>query len=693
MGRNTLPRDRTAMVFRTETEATVLPLEIGAVADSVRFMEAAETQRASTAMDEAWAQVERVMALNKQRDACLTQFHDSLAHFATVDFWTPETIATEFNLVAAVLEQNEALATMNAGTTSPMSAALSVVSTLQPKELDGRSTAADAAHFAPAADRHAPIRRCFANILRKRQEAPVEFTLLMKGIEQLQQRVVPIEDRMNQSKFKLPLHVPFHVIAQLITRTLLPQPTGVSLEEWLKKEIKPRLDALYARYVALDGCVEPKAIYGQLEEEAAERKKFHEMSLDIIHKAVHVETSMREAFTTGQKNAVRQCDEALSYVRNAAKKVTDSSKSLVDEVEAIEAKGVKDANEAIEELEKDWKNVEFKVSKSRKNQETLVRQIRESMKALKAEQTKHELAMQEAIDVKLRLARVEEAKRQFVDACHARRAVLGDAHDACLFVNDVISDVAAEVKAGLTLCQQHVSRMLAEENFRKIRIATLPMHNARDWYRAMGDLARIRAHRRDEIRQRMEGSWQLEFLLGQEEQAHSAVLAEYETELTHIQTQWARLTSLLVDLEVHVPVLHQYDKDPVVLKMRQSFLAVEGIGKDRDMKEVHRRLQEADASGASSGGAGGQFALPPVPPTRGTKPKSGRNTVTGVRAVPATPTSGSEATNAAATSKSHQSTGAPSSSGSPAAMQLPPLGSPRATPAAVQPSPKPCDLD
>ena len=137
----------------------------------------------------------------------------------------------------------------------------------------------------------------------------------------------------------------------------------------------------------------------------------------------------------------------------------------------------------------------------------------------------------------------------------------------------------------------------------------------------------------------MSGSWQLQFLLSQEEQAHSLAIEDYDAQILHVQHQWAKLTSTLVDLEIHVPVLHQYDKDATVMRLRASFLALEGIGKDKDMKEAHRQLIAAEAESTRER----LSTLPPVPPPRNSKPKSTRNLATGVRALPARPPSAAEA--------------------------------------------------
>jgi len=468
----------------------------------------------------------------------------------------------------------------------------------------------------------------------------VEFTLLLNGLEQLQHRVVPVEDRMAQSRFKLPLHVPFRAIAQLINRTLVPQATGAELEAWLQREALSDVKELRKRYDALEHETDPKAVYGTLDHEANERERLHGVCMETYRRAVDIEVAMREAFHKGQRQAVDQCDAALRYVREHAEHITSSSKSLVDEVDRVEARGIAVVDADATETARLIKEAEYRAKRARKNQETAARQAREAMKAFHKEQQAHAAAIADVARHRVDAARLDAARKQFVSSCHERREILADAHRACLFVNDVIHDVSEEVRNGLTLCQQHVSRMLAEEGYRKVRIATQPMHNARDWFRAVGDLKTIRNHRRTDIERRMEGSWQLEFLLSQEAQAHTAAISELDSRLDAIQREWAALTAVLVDLEVHVPVLHQYDKDARVVAMRAAFTALEGVGKDKDMREAHRKLLAIEAAEAEER----QRTLPPMPPVRTSKlgkPKQ-KQLATDVRLVPRPPSAGSE---------------------------------------------------
>jgi hypothetical protein len=440
---------------------------------------------------------------------------------------------------------------------------------------------------------------------------------------------------MAQSRFKLPLHVPFRAIAQLISRTLVPQPTGADLERWLKHEAMTPLKQLQADYELLADAKDPKAVYGQLDYEATERERIHGVCMEVFAKTVEVEANMREVYTAGHRLATEQCDAALQYVREHADQITSNSKSLVDEVDRVEGQGIASVDAEFNENTKRLKEAEYRAKRARRNQETAARQAREAMKAFHKEQQVHATAIADVARLRVEAARMSAAREQFLDSCKERREILADAHRACLFVNDVINDVADEVRTGLSLCQQHISRMLAEENYRKVRIATEPMKNAREWFRAVGDLKAIRSHRRADIQQRMEGSWQLEFLLTQEAQAHGAAIEALDARLQDVHREWTRLTGTLVDLEVHVPVLHQYDKDPKVGQMRSAFCAIEGIGKDKDMREVHRKLLEAEAAEAEER----QRLLPPMPPVRTSKMGKAKqiDIATGVRHVPRPP--------------------------------------------------------
>jgi hypothetical protein len=636
----------TTAVFKSDLLAQCVPTSVADSLSSIHELEHGETERVGTMLDTAWQHVERVLELNRQRDEVFDGLRTQLSEaFRHVTFWTPESIGEEFNLTPVGLDamgSNVALPDSDlAEIESPRSVASGTSGRASGKPgLDGTSKASVAAHYAPAAEVMAPIRRCFASILRKRPDAPKEFTLLMRGLEELQHRVVPIEERMSASRFKLPLHIPFQSIAQLVTRTLLPQQTGLDLEQWFTTEIKPKLAELHAAYLALEREQDPSAIYSQLETEAAERKRFHDVCIELIGRAVETEGVMRTTFTEAHRDTTKRCDEALAYVRGQATNVTNSSKALVEEVDAVEARGRAEALSEADTLKAQLKEAEYRVKKSRKAQEVHTRQVREALKALSKEQVAHEVAVRETAELSMRIARLEEAQAQFTASCKERRLLLADAHEACLFVNDVISDITDEVRTGLQLCQQHISRVLSEENFRKIRVATQPMHNAREWYRCVGDLLKIREHRRDHLRERMQGSWQLEFLLRQEEAAHTTVMEEYEAALHHIQVQWAKLTAQLVDLEVHVPVLAQYDKDPTVTRLRQAFLALHGIGKDNDMRAAHKQMLSDEARDVEER----RLTLPPVPPLRTSKASSStRNPATGVRHLPRPPSgSGNE---------------------------------------------------
>lgn len=594
------PVNAPSTLFASDAETLLLPSEVRELLARARSDEQAATAEAKRLFASSSDNVDAVIANNKARTERLQRLQEAGVCFDGEQFWTADSLRTAFGLASVIEETNTELQNDD--------------------ELDetvkrARATEAKAAQMSknlPAGQVHAPIRRCFAPILRERDNTPKSCTLLLKGIEDVQHGVQPIEEAMANSRYKLPVHAPFQRIARYIQRCLIPQPTGEPLEEWYHAEVAPVHEQLKARYAALDREMNAKTIYETLAAEAQEREKIHDVAMRLIGEVCGVEERMRDAFDSEHRATANECATALDFVQRQAERVTASSRAVVSELHALEKRGATAHEEELKRLRATQKDDEYRMSKCLQNQEKIARRIRECYKELEREQGLYEKTLDRHMTTQVNVARADAAYRQFTAACEERHTMLEEAHKVCVAVTAIIDDVSQQVTAALDHCRLHVSRMLNEEGYRKMRVAKFPMANAMEWYRSVGDMMRIRMHRHGEIKSRMSGSWQLEFLLSQEERAHAEAVADFEQQISRIQSTWAKLTQQLVALEVPVPVLSQYDKEERVVRMRDTFMHVEGVGKDKVIREVQRRLEAAQSKLDT-------VVLPPVPPPRSTR--------------------------------------------------------------------------
>jgi hypothetical protein len=619
-----------SVLYRTAEATDATPASITAMLDAILGDERAATTTAEASLADAWADVEAIIEKNKARDAALAALRGATGEFSDVPFWTPETLqehfgltpATEYSVPPELAEEPTAF-----GVAAVEAIAAAVVDELadsadsggkkarKKKAVQGTApsraamkAAADSA--APISATHAPIRRCYAPIVRARDATPPEFTLLINSLEATQKRVKGIEVEMQERQFALPLHAPFMYIARHIQRCLIPQPTGLTMERWFAAEVQPRLAQTAADYEALAAERDGNTIIRTLTAEIAQREQVNGACVDLMHATVKVGREMKDVYEAAQAKVVAQCEDALEVVTRRAMSVTEGSRALVEELAAVEVQGAGAFAETEQAAAGTFRALEFRLKRSREKQEKATRKIREHSMELRKEQAEHERTVSEYLEAMTQFKRTEAAHLQFAQACADRKAMLADAHRTCVFVQTIIAAVTDEVRIGLDQCRLHISRVVSEEDFRKKRVAAKPMSNVLQWYRALGDLRHIRRERLAEVEGRMAGSWQLGFLLSGERQAHADAVDDCNAQMAAIQALWARLSQQLVSLEVAPPVLFQLDKDPAVMAMRARFMAVEGIGKERNMREVRKQIegQPADA-----------VVLPPVPPPRTSK--------------------------------------------------------------------------
>lgn len=426
-----------------------------------------------------------------------------------------------------------------------------------------------------------PLRRCLAPVLRRRAEVGPEFTLLLNGIADTQRRLQGIETSMQESKFQLPLQAPFRHLAQYVLNTILPKGAATALEAQCVAELAPLMEQAQRDADAVNGETDAKVVYERLFEEAKQREVIFEKGLVFLNAAHDHEASLRHSLSKGQHAVLEKCRASVEYVQKKAAEVTQSSKSVITQLEAVRGTGNAAFDTPVQACDQRIKELEFKLAKSEANEEKILRRIREQYKELKKEQSDHESMIVELAKTTIERQRLSESRRQFLKSCDDRRHVLSDAYDACVFVSDVISRVTSEVEHVVDQCRLHVSRCLTDENFRKARMAKLPIDNAKQWYRAAGDMLHMRQFRANDLQTRMHDSWQLAFLLSSEHKVVSDSVLEmraYQKSLFH---RWQGMAKLLERVDIVVPLLHHIDKEDPIIEQRQRLAALYGAGKEQ----------------------------------------------------------------------------------------------------------------
>lgn len=558
-----------------------------------------------------WAKVEDVIARNKVRRELLQDDHlePLLQDMGRMSFWTAEDIfkCFDFDVSMSVGDQNtEPLVTsLSPGDTDTKDAqerqqiAQGARITLDfsvdmvgaaagggaPDDGDGERAAgpqtgmhhahawrtSDADLLNPSKRPHC-LRRLFAPLLQKRDQLPKSLTLLLADVQIVQSTQLPaLEESIERGIFfNIPLYIPFQLISTCITRYLTQEnPTAEMEVDQLRafgpvREAVQRLESYVAEKtaqmkekgeeVSLEQCCEvAEGMWGLLFDELETHKRVHRMAMDGYDAMTECASITEASLTT----SVDTCDEisrqSLAQLQSDASLCADTITEVGQQVLRIAEDTGREYETNQARLRQSIHSKAVYLQKSEARQEKLARRVREAMKDLYQEQLTYEETTQEYLQDRLTLAQLEASHAQLRQFIQSRHDAAVNAEHHAAEVRRLLTDAVSSRTNLMVACRQHLGRMQTESFYRRNRIMTRIVDNAKQWSRCVHDVCHIYESRYSELEDKTNLSWQLEYLVAGERNQAVNNLTDLRPELMHVQEAWASIVTTLQSLEIDVP--------------------------------------------------------------------------------------------------------------------------------------------
>eukprot|EP00796_Vickermania_ingenoplastis_P010745 gene10745-7473_t len=418
------------------------------------------------------------------------------------------------------------------------------------------------------------LRRLFAPLLQRRDQLPKNLTVMFAEIQKCQTEVLPkLEESLaNCSMFQIPLHVPFQMIAQYITRYLTSEMPTLPLEEQQKNkdmaamrkqvaELKDfileegRSEAALDRLPVRERHDLAQTMWQKLLAELRTHRELHHKYLQ------HYEamTDCSSTALTKLKAALDDCDrcsaQALEQLVNDAKEsisvIQNMAEKIKDVVREVESAFGRDRTI----LEASLASKEYKMEKSAALQERLARRVREAVKEYFAEQMNYEELSQEVYQERLALAQVTTSYDQVkhaVKTCY-EEAIASDAR--AVKIQKMLKK-SERVRAHMvTACRQHVGRLETDDLYRRHRIADNCAANMLEWSRCLGDIVAVYQDRFEGISSKGKVSWQMDYLVAGERAWAVDNFTEGREELIKLDQRMDEIKRLYRELDDELPPL------------------------------------------------------------------------------------------------------------------------------------------
>ncbi|CCW64199.1 unnamed protein product [Phytomonas sp. EM1] len=561
------------------------------------------TQELKSEVGEAWLRVEKLIAQNKIRRAFLDEerIYEQLQGVQSMCFWAAEDIARRFKLDVSIGKEDESHLT--ALKEARITLDFSVLPRNAPNELaevpdPGHVSSGLATPLPSVNESDTPvlacrarvarrlsdktlmnpskrpycIRRLFSPILQKRDKLPKHFTRFLNDLQQIQSNKLPSIEAMLQSSilFNTPLHVPFQVIAQFITRDLTLPNTFEAMEGKLVEQydfVKGSVDQLCEFLETASSNPTNIDLLGEEERSAMARQMW-----DLLFKELEAHKegyrSIHEGYTELTVAATEHFDKLSTHLDNTAALARQSMEQMQADaalcVEAIERSGSQIVNlveRATSEFEKDLATLEesiraksFILSKSEAAQEKMARRVREVVKELYVEQAKYTRVSQELLQDQLSLAQLRASHKQLREAVATRYEMVSTAKQKSKELQQMLD--AAEAAQGdlLSACRQEIERQRNDAFYRRCRVVRYAVDNVQWWSRCVGDMAYIYEARYRALDGKSKAaSWQTHYLLAAEKDWAVGNLLEVRPEMTEVQKRRLEVQDMANAVEIDMP--------------------------------------------------------------------------------------------------------------------------------------------
>ena len=480
-------------------------------------------------------------------------------------------------------------------------------------------------------DAHAPLRRCFSHILQRRDQLPVSLHKLLTHIQDAQQALSRIEAQMGNCLFHIPLHRPFQCIALLIVRELSKPPVGAAISSSFEAENRPLFNALLdsLRKVLVAhrdleemqreraGITTEKAdlgahMWGVITTELEARKELHNRTISLIERVMEAEMQHAAGLQSVVESAAGEANALFEEMLAEAAAVTTTVKRLVAALSGIMQRCADNYAADSSRLDKTIAESGYRLTQSRKEQDKILRRIREQYKALQKEQQRHHDAYCHVLSATVHKKRLDHTYDSFKSAAEYRLDKLTSALHGCDLMRTTVEGaktVADDLFVGI---KQHVDREKNTEKVRKCNAAVVACENALEWRRVLGDLACLHTKRSEDVEQRHD-SWQLDYLLSHQRKTTTEALQSVRENTTEMDQSWKKLKLLYLDpFDVAYPdLLAEVDSRKEVQTSRYIMVELESARKAlrsrpvdsvplasllKDPKSVERRLDAFIAS-------------------------------------------------------------------------------------------------
>ncbi|KAF8280362.1 hypothetical protein TcBrA4_0095460 [Trypanosoma cruzi] len=563
-------------------------------------------------LDVSWKRVEDVIARNKRRRCVIEEeLPQSLAEVDTYRFWTPEMAAARFHfprpeefglrttetvgaggetgadvLPADTTEQashdmsssnalpgdSSSLVLQPTPPTTPTPSAAATDPTMPGKHRANAWGRTDKELLDPTKSPN-PLRRLFAPILRRRHELPKALTLLLNAVQRVQSEGFPeIEALIEKGYLHMPLHRSFRHISSFITRYLSENSRGEGREREFAENYKPsafrfeeareKLREMGSKRAAEPSKCEKavEIVYSTLLTELRERKVLQN-DCDSALQSITDNTNLQ---LDGMEKGLQDCDiESRQVLGDLERDVCAYLEKLKEAIESTKAARKEIYNEYQRDHDRLHSSLHgklYQLKKSEDMQEKIARRIREATKEWHMEQLKYERLMQEVVAETLALRQLDCSHNQ-LEALLDERLPTADSERKLRWVTDSLQQ-SEELRSELIAqCRLHIERLKEEEHYRRCRMVGYAKENALCWSRCLQDLSALYEGHYDTVTVKCNASMQLRYLLAYEKDLVIKDLHQLQREFSLLEKSWAKLTSLLEELDLPVPPLAECEKD------------------------------------------------------------------------------------------------------------------------------------
>ncbi|RNF23140.1 uncharacterized protein Tco025E_02888 [Trypanosoma conorhini] len=568
-------------------EESFTPSETAALLRRCTDAELASSATLEGQLEAAWSRVEDVMARNKQRRRAIEdELPRSLAGLDAYKFWTPEVAAARFNFPTpeefGLCEQK--VVEGNEGAAAPDGGGLSNEATREPVAPGKRRAKAwgktERDLLDPSKSPHC-LRRLFAPMLQRRQELPKTLTLLLAAVQRVQSKGFPeIEALIEQGYFHMPLHRSFLHISSFIMRYLAEGSKGEGRERAFADVYKPAAVKFKEareklREMGDQGGAAPsthdtatEAVYSTLLSELRERKVLHTDCSDALQSIAEDTTQQLGEMEKGLQECDRDSLRVLSSLERDVRAYMEKLQGAIERTKAARAEICDEYQRDHDRLQSSLQAKLYQAKKSEETQEKLARRIRETTKEWYMEQLKYERLMQEVIAETLSLRQLDHSHSE-LEALLDERLPTSESEQKLQWVNASLQQ-SQELRAELvTQCRQHIGRLRTEEHYRRCRMLGYATENALCWSRCLHDLSHLYEGHYDTIAAKCDASMQLRYLLAYEKDLVVKDLHQLQREFSLLENSWAKLKSLLEEMELPAPPLAQCEKDALCKEFRR----------------------------------------------------------------------------------------------------------------------------